>query len=168
MNEPTTILTGLARELGKRRPFEHFEEEALLNVLRTSSVLTNRMARVMRAWDLTEPGYNILRILRGSGDTGRCPGEISADMVSAVPDMTRLIDRLEKRALTERRRVDTDRRMVRVFITAAGVEVLDKMYEPVTEETKRLLGGLSRTELRTLSDLLFKLRDGLKGNELGR
>ena len=65
----------LQHELKKKRPFESLEEEAALNIVRTSDQLQIRFARLLREYGLTSPTqYNILRILRGEGQAAAHPG----------------------------------------------------------------------------------------------
>ena len=87
----------LGDEIGKSKPFETPEQEAYLNLLRTASVLSEGFARLFAAHGLSETAYNALRILRGAGEGGRMCQEIGGQLVARVPDVTRLVDRLERR-----------------------------------------------------------------------
>lgn len=151
-------MTSLQRELGKRKPFDLPEEEAFLNILRTASHLGNEFDRLFKAQALSESTYNILRILRGSHPEPRCPSSIADQLVAAVPDMTRLLDRLERQGLIARERCTTDRRMVWIRVTKEGLAVLAALDEPVRAMHKRQLGHLKRDELRDLSRLLVRAR----------
>ena len=109
----------LQRELKKRLPFDSLEQEANLNVLRTTDLLQNRLGRFFREYGLTPSQYKVLRILRGEGKP--LPSlEIGSRMIQLVPAMTGLIDRLEKQGLVNRRRCKEDRRVVYVEITPAA------------------------------------------------
>jgi DNA-binding MarR family transcriptional regulator len=160
-------VTGLAAEIGKRRPFELPEEEAHLNLLRTLSVLAEGGERLLKEHGLSEPTYNILRILRGSGEAGRPSGEIARDMIARVPDVTRLVDRLEEKGLASRCRIEEDRRVVQVRVTKAGLDLLAKMDAPIRETHKSQFTSLSRAELAELNRLLVKARQrpGGRGEE---
>jgi DNA-binding MarR family transcriptional regulator len=148
----------LAEELGKKRPFDLAEEEALLNVVRTSAALTIAFEREFRMHDLTDASYNVLRILRGSGPGGKLCSQVGRELVAQGPDVTRLIDRLERKGLCERRRSTTDRRAIWVVITPAGLELVNGLDQPVRALLKRMLGHMSPDELKTMSDLLVKAR----------
>ncbi|MCA9283684.1 MAG: MarR family transcriptional regulator [Phycisphaerales bacterium] len=150
--------TGLQHEIGKRQPFDLLEQEAYLNLVRTASRLGVPFGRLFRELGLSEAGYNVLRILRGAGSPGRTCGEISAHVVAAVPDITRLIDRLEREGLAARRRTAEDRRQVVVTLTAKGKRTLAALDEPIRELHRRQLGHLKPSELRTLNALLVKAR----------
>jgi DNA-binding MarR family transcriptional regulator len=136
------------------------EEVAFLELLRTTDMLTRHLAQVLRAEDLSSNQYNVLRILRGSPEGLAC-GEIGNRMITRDPDITRLLDRLEKRSLISRCRETKDRRMVMARITPEGLELLARMDEPVREAHRGLLGHLGRERLRTLTDLLRESRSQL-------
>jgi DNA-binding MarR family transcriptional regulator len=159
-------LPGLAGEIGKRTPFSLPEQEAYLNIVRTAATLSTHFADLLRQHDLSEATYNILRILRGSLQTQPCPSlnlgptcsAIGSAMITQVPDVTRLVDRLEHQGLAQRSRCDKDRRVVHVKITPAGLALLAELDQPLTDLHKATLGHLSPTELSTLSSLLTKAR----------
>jgi len=147
----------LARELKKRKPFELLEQEAYLNLLRTTDQLQIHFARLFREHGITVQQYNILRILRGEG--GPLPIlEIAERMVTVVPGITGLIDRLEEGGLVERKRCDKDRRVIHVGVTAKGVRILATLDRPVLELHRKLLGHLTPGELKKLIQLLEKAR----------
>ena len=152
-------LTPLAIELGKRNPFPTAREETFVSIVRTASILKGQVNRVLRAFQLTEPSYNVLRILRGAGTDGRCGHEISAQVISEVPDMTRLIDRLQKLGLCQRRRVDGDRRLVRVFITDAGLALLGQLDDVIAELHRSQFASMPDERLEALLLLLNDVRD---------
>src|SRR5581483_1521584 len=107
-----------------------FEEAVFLDLVRTSDVLSRRIAYVLKNADLSSNQYNVLRILRGAPEGLPC-GEIGSRMLTRAPDITRLLDRLEKRELISRSRENKDRRMVLTRITAAGLKLLAELDEPV-------------------------------------
>lgn len=145
----------LQRELRKRNPFDSAEQEAALNVARTHDYLASRFARLFAQYDLSGPQYNVLRILRGEGLPSQ---EIGERMVTHMPDVTRLVDRLEKAGLVERKRILEDRRVVLVKITRAGLDVLQRLDQPVLDLHRELLGHLSASELAELNRLLARAR----------
>ncbi|MFA6046057.1 MAG: MarR family transcriptional regulator [Phycisphaerales bacterium] len=153
-------LGGLAGEIGKRHPFAHAEEEAFLNVLRTGVMLAGDFALLFRAHDISEPAYNTLRILRAAGAEGRACHEIGEHLVARVPDVTRLVDRLEAAGLVMRERSAADRRVVRVHLTTKGLKVVADLDGPVLDLHKAQLGHLTRGELAELNRLLVKARQG--------
>lgn len=148
----------LQEEIHKKHPFEHPEDEAFLNLLRTHSVLFGITERFLRNHGLSMATYNMLRILRAAGDEGRSCSGIGDDMVARVPDVTRLVDRLERLGMVTRGRGQDDRRVVRVVITKTGLDLLSKVDAPLIELYKGLFKHMSRTELDHLSALLYKAR----------
>jgi DNA-binding MarR family transcriptional regulator len=154
----------LQREVKKKHPFTQLEQEASLNLARTADQLQIRFARLFREHGLTPSQYNILRILRGEGAPLKIL-EIADRMVTVVPGITGLIDRLEQAGLVERRRCPEDRRVIYVALRDRAVELLARLDQPVLQLHKRLMGHLSEAELRELIRLLEKTREELDGRE---
>ncbi len=157
-------LSRLASELKKKRPFERVEDEAYLNLVRTAQWLQHDTERLLRPYGLSEATYNVLRILRGvqsDGALGLPSLEVASRMVTRVPDITRLVDRLIKRGWVERTRTDADRRVVLVSITGKGLEVLKELDGPLVNCVVRQMSKLTQAELIELNRLLEKARDGL-------
>lgn len=152
----------LWKELGKVRPYEHLEEETAVALMRTCGMVDVQVNRLLRQHRLSNASYNILRILRGAGQDGRYCSEIAQHLVTEVPDMTRLLDRLEKMDLLERRRVDKDRRLVRIFITSHGLSLLKELDKPLLQLHQQQFAGLSKAKLKELNALLDEARVSLK------
>lgn len=150
----------LQREIKKKQPFESLEQEALLNLMRTSDRLQFRIARIFREHGLTPSQYNVLRILRGEGKPLPVL-EIADRMIAVVPGITGLVDRLEAMGLVVRERSCEDRRVVYVAITAKALETLAAMDEPLEAQQGQLIGHLTRAELKELIRLLEKARTSL-------
>jgi DNA-binding MarR family transcriptional regulator len=129
------------------------EEKAFLALLRTTDMLSRRPAQVLKTADLSATQYNVLRILRGAPEGLAC-GEIGNRMITRDPDITRLLDRLEKRGLISRLRESRDRRVVVARITAAGLKLLSRLDGPVQEVHRAQLGHLGAERLRALAELL--------------
>src|SRR6202163_4938811 len=129
------------------------EEAAFLDLLRTCDLLSRGPAQVLKTEDLSATQYNVLRILRGSPEGLPC-GEIGSRMITRDPDITRLLDRLEKRGLISRCRENKDRRMVMARITPEGLKLLARLDEPVQAAHRKQLGHLGRERLRALTELL--------------
>jgi len=126
---------------------------AFLDLLRTTDMLSRGLVAVLKTEDLSSTQYNVLRILRGAPEGLPC-GEIANRMITRDPDITRLLDRLEKRALISRCRETKDRRMVTARITAEGLKLLGRLDESVEAGHRKQLGHLGRDRLRALSELL--------------
>lgn len=146
----------LADEI-KSRPLPP-EQAAFLNVLRTEDLLTAELRALLKSHGITAQQYNVLRILRGAGPEGLPILEIGVRMVTRVPDVTRLVDRMEAAQLVVRTRSDSDRRVVRTTLTPEGTRIVDSLLQPVTELHKRQLSHLTQEELAELSRLLEKTR----------
>lgn len=152
-------MSSLQQEIKKKEPFELPEQEAMLNILRTADQLQIRFTRLFRKFGLTGQQYNVLRILRGEGRPLPIL-EIASRMITVVPGITGLIDRLEAASLVERKRCDNDRRVTYVAIAPRAEEILAEIDGPLVELHKHSLGHMTESELTTLSRLLEKARQG--------
>ncbi len=148
----------LRDEIKQTRPFSGPEQEALLSLERTAAVLVHQMAHEFEEFGVTPTQYNVLRILRGAGEGGLCRHEIGDRLVTPVPDVTRLLDRMQEAGWVVRERSTEDRRLVRTTITAEGLALLAGLDEPLKAMDRALIGHLNDDELRTLIDLLSKAR----------
>ncbi len=146
-------------ELRQTRPFALREEELFLSLVRTADVLGRGVNALLKAHGVSAPQYNVLRILRGAGEAGLPCGEIAARMVTRDPDVTRLLDRLQKRGLIARGRGADDRRVVSTRITPEGLVLLDELDEPVRELHKRQLGFLPSDQVENLLQQLTRVRE---------
>lgn len=152
-------MTGtLIKEIKQTRPFSSLEEELMLNLFRTADALKGDHEDVFKERDLSGEQYNVLRILRGAGKSGLHCNEISARMLTRSPDMTRLLDRLEKRKLVKRSRSTVDRRVVTAEITEAGLTLLAEMDRPVHDKTLAQLKHMPKRALRDAIRLLEMMR----------
>ncbi len=149
----------LKQEIKQKKPFETVQEEAILALVRTADQLTASGNEVLRAANLSASQYNILRILRGSkGEEGLACGEISERMVRRDPDLTRLLDRLEARALVTRARSTADRRVVLTCITQQGLDLLASLDAPLHASIQKTLAHMPEKRLQTLIEILEELR----------
>ncbi|MFN8060160.1 MAG: MarR family winged helix-turn-helix transcriptional regulator [Vicinamibacterales bacterium] len=149
---------GLQAELKQSKPFGSPEEEVHLNIVRTAAVLEHRFARVLKPHDLTPTQYNVLRILRGAGANGLCRNEVGERLLCRVPDVTRLLDRMEESGLIARHRGGDDRRFVTTRITPHGLALLDRVAPDVEATHRAHLGHLDKARLRQLVELLTLVR----------
>ncbi|MCX6595099.1 MAG: MarR family transcriptional regulator [Acidobacteria bacterium] len=150
----------LAQEIKQNRPFRSLEEEALLNLARTFEVNNTRLGEFLRQFDLTYTQYNVLRILRGAGEAGLKCSEVSSRMVNHDPDVTRLMDRLERRGWVVRKRSNKDRRVVLVAISVTGLTLLSGIDVPLAQFLAGLGGHMGPERLGQLIALLEDWRRG--------
>jgi DNA-binding MarR family transcriptional regulator len=147
-------MAGLKSEIAQERPFSSDEEEAVLNLMRTSDCVQRVFQRRTRDWGVTSTQYNVLRILRGSGTQGLTCSAIGERMITAEPDITRLLARLKAMKLIMQQRDKQDRRVVWTHISAAGLELLGKMDAEINQIPRDLLGHLDRKDLTNFIRLL--------------
>ena len=149
----------LKTELKQRKPFRGIRHEAQLSILKTAAELEHAMESAVKPHGITATQYNVLRILRGAGPGGMCRHEIGTRMLRRVPDVTRLIDRMEEMKLVARQRASDDRRFVTTRITEAGLKTLAALDPVVDRLTDAQMGHVGDARLRTLVGLLGEIRD---------
>lgn len=154
-----TVASDLQRELKQHKPFKSLKEEANLSIQRTAALLEHTFESALKPHGITATQYNVLRILRGSEPGGLCRNEIGARLVRQVPDVTRLLDRLEEARLISRQRGGTDRRYVTTRIMKAGLRLLDQLEHRIDEIHDEQLGHLDEAALRGLIRLLADVRN---------
>ena len=150
----------LKDEIQQKKPFSGLEEEALLNIRRTSDYIEHVSQQMLKQHGLTEPQYNVLRILRGAGDDGLRCSEIGERMITRDPDVTRLLSRLQRRRLVERKRDRRDRRVIHIRISVDGNKILQELDPVVEAAGVSILGHLSQDRLVLLIDLMEEVRQG--------
>lgn len=156
-------MPSLREEINKLRPFDDPAVEAFLNLERTAALFRAQAQRLFRPHGLSPAGYNILRILRGHAPDPATPNprtcsQVKADMVTPVPDLTRLVERLAADGLVARTPCPGDARSIHLTLTDAGRELLARLDGPVAAMHAQQLGHLSGRELGQLSRLLAKAR----------
>lgn len=152
-------MASLKAEIEQSIPFSSAWEEALLNLVRTADRFNHAMQGVIRPWGVTATQYNVLRILRGAGLDGLTCSEIGSRMLTADPDITRLMRRLKALRLIRQHRDRRDRRVVRTVISESGSRLLDEMAPAVNRAPELLLGHLSNVEIAELTRLLERARE---------
>jgi DNA-binding MarR family transcriptional regulator len=150
----------LQQTIRQRKPFNSLQQEAYLSVVRTTSALTDTVEDLLRPYGISGTQYNVLRILRGAGEGGLCRNELRDRMLTRMPDMTRLLDRMEEAGLVTRERQSDDRRLVLTRITSRGKDLLAQLDRPMNELHRTQLARLNDEQLRSLIDLLTLAREG--------
>jgi|SRR5271167_1737690 len=135
------------------------EERLFLALLKTADALGQEAEQLTKSLGLTGTQYNVLRILRGAGPDGLLCRGIGERMISRDPDMTRLLDRMEKGGLITRARQRDDRRVVKTHITEAGLCLLQKLDQPMRELHKKQFQHMAAAQVKSLEDLLHALKD---------
>ncbi|MEM7052662.1 MAG: MarR family transcriptional regulator [Acidobacteriota bacterium] len=157
MNEPKRQWS-LREQVGDDPAYSQPTRETYLNLVRTHAALNGEVTQLLQRHGLTEPLYNILRTLLQAGSEGASHGMLGKRMIARDPDITRLVDRLEKKGWAQRQRSSRDRRVVQVVLTDEGRAKIDQV-EPIYQELlDRLLGHLSAERLALLDAVLSDLR----------
>ncbi len=142
---------------GRDQRLEKLSQQVYLSLFRTHEALLFEFKVLLKEQGLSEPQYNVLRILRGAGEPLQVY-QVAERMLTRVPDITRLFDRLVRAELVERTRCEADRRVVWVSLTTRGKELVDKLDRPVMTLHGKQLGRLGVRRLRLLSELLEEAR----------
>jgi DNA-binding MarR family transcriptional regulator len=139
------------------RPALPPEDRAFIALQKAADALGQQAEQLMKANGLTGAQYNVLRILRGAEPDGLACSDVADRMISHDPDMTRLLDRMEKRALITRQRQQNDRRVVKTRITPEGLQLLRRLDQPVRELHKRQFRHFPAARLKVLLKLLDQI-----------
>src|SRR5580700_6984476 len=129
----------LQDEIKQAKPFESPQAELWLNLAGTASHV---IEQGLRSHGLSPTQYNVLRILRGAGATGLCQYEIGDRLVAQVPDVPRIVERMEKAGWVRRQRGNSDRRIVMASLTPAGMELVNFLDRPMLELVSGIFAGL--------------------------
>lgn len=146
-------------DIKQTKPFAYLTGEAMVSLMRTAAVLGHQAEEALKPYGITGTQYNVLRILRGAGAAGLCGREVGERMITRVPDVSRLLDRMEHQGLIKRERDSADRRHVTTRITAAGGKVLEQTTPVVDAMEAKWFGKLDPKLLRTVIDALNEVRD---------
>jgi DNA-binding MarR family transcriptional regulator len=151
-------VANLKLEIAQQAPFHSVEEQALLNLIRTADCLERALQQRIRPWGITSTQYNVLRILRGAHPRGLTCSAIGERMLTAEPDVTRLVARLKKLHLARQQRDRQDRRVVWTQVSEQGLKLLAEMDPIIDKAPVELLGHLGTADLQTLIRLAEEAR----------
>jgi DNA-binding MarR family transcriptional regulator len=153
-------MSELLAEIKQTKPFESLQDELWLNLSRTAAVIGHEVEQRLRPHGLSPTQYNVLRILRGAGEAGLVQHEVGERLVAQVPDVPRILSRMEKAGWIGRLRGTSDRRVVRTTLTEAGLRLVNELDSLMREVEGGLFTGMSDAEMRRASELLVLARRG--------
>jgi DNA-binding MarR family transcriptional regulator len=153
-------MSHLLAEIKQTRPFPRPGQEALVSILRTAAVLEYEINEALKPFDLTSTQYNVLRILRGAEPNGLCGREVGERLITPLPDVPRLLDRMTEAGLVARKRDPDDRRHVTARITPRGLRLLDEVQPAMEAIERRRTRALGRDQIQDLLDHLDLVRSG--------
>jgi MarR family 2-MHQ and catechol resistance regulon transcriptional repressor len=148
----------LQEEIKQTKPFGSLQEELWLNLSRTTAMVGHVIEQKLRSYGLSPTQYNVLRILRGAGTNGLCQYEIGERLVAQVPDVPRIVERMEKAGWVQRVRGVADRRVVMASLTDTGLALAAELDQPTLEIAAEIFGEMSDDDMRRLIDLLVAAR----------
>lgn len=152
----------LKTAIKQSKPFKSLHEELLLTIVRTAADVEHRMAQGFKPFGLTATQYNVLRILRGAGEEGLCRNEIGARLVRQVPDVTRLLDRMEEAGWITRQRGGADRRYVTTRLTSEGLTLVNRLDTEVVAQHQEQVGHMTDEQMNELIALLEEVGPGAR------
>jgi len=161
MTKKPTSAVAVGEEIHQFKPFASIEEELLVSLLRTTDLLQEQFEQMIRPFNISMTQYNVLRILRGAEPDGRTCGEIGERMIAREPDVTRLLERMEKAGLIKRTRDSSDRRVVLTRITSCGLKLLEEM-EPKLRKIDGLLKPMGERKIEAMLGLLDEVREHVR------
>lgn len=137
--------------------FRSIYQKLSINLIFSTNWITEKIKSILQEEDITPQQYNILRILRGSKKP-LSTLQIRERMLDKMSDTSRIVERLVKKELVEKKTSSVDKRLVDVSIAESGLELLKRLDEK-NGELDAILQNLSPKEASTLSDLLDKMRE---------
>jgi DNA-binding MarR family transcriptional regulator len=146
----------------KRGTQDCMEARVFVSLMRAADALSRGAEALLKPYSLSGTQYNILRILRGAGESGLACREVGCRLITRDPDITRLLDRMESRGLIARARETQDRRVVKTRITAEGLRLLAELDQPVRELHRSQWRQFPAKQLRQLSNLLDRARENVE------
>ncbi|MGL1900535.1 MAG: MarR family transcriptional regulator [Fibrobacterales bacterium] len=157
----------IEEEIHQTQPLRSVGESLILNVVKTADLLKGNMDVVLKPYELSQTQFNILRICKGSRGKGITCSEISDRLVTKVPDVTRLLDRMEKKGLVYRKRCTADRRVIWIFISEKGEDVVVKASEKINKNVDAVTLLLENEVVLSAITVLEKLRNNINNKETG-
>lgn len=148
---------GLEEDIKQERGFQSERHKAVVNIMYTDGWLRGCLSELLKPYDLTNQQYNVLRILRGSSPKPLSTSDIRSRMLDKMSDASRIVDRLFKKGLVDRKVCPADKRLVDVFISKEGLKILKVIDETMNDFNKNL-GEITEEEAETLNTILDKLR----------
>ena len=151
------MVNPIRQGIRQEKPFRTREAEAFVSLLFTTDRVRDVALEPLRTYGLSGEQYNVLRILRGAGPDGLRTSQVVGRMVSRAPNVTRLVDKLDRKGLLERRRSSRDRRVITLRIRPEGLRVLEELDAPMDRSIAKAIHGLTQEEIGSLVVLLGKL-----------
>lgn len=145
-------------EIGRKSAFESIEEQLYLSLMYSYKLIVGELDSFFKDHNTTGPQYEVLKILIQDEKKGIPIRKIAERMVSSNPDVTRIVDKLEKADLVERTRSSSDRRIINVKLTTEGIHQFNNIEKPLQILHKSQFKYLTKTDMKELLKLLFRAR----------
>ncbi len=144
-------------EIKTKQPIKNEKGKAVINTIYTGNLLTEMVVQDLKKYDINDQHFNVLRILKGRYPEAISPGDIKEVLLNKRGDLTRLLDKLDKKGWVKRTTNVENRRMVDVVLTAKGVKALDRINKDFVG-AQALSDNITIAEAKELNRILDKLR----------
>jgi DNA-binding MarR family transcriptional regulator len=145
---------GLEQDINQLK-FRNEYQKATINIIYTSNFLQQQFKTLLEPADITTQQFNILRILRGESPLSTL--QIRERMLDKMSDTSRLVERLLKKGLLEKKSCKFDKRLVDVTITEKGLALLAEL-DASADRLDSIISNLTSAEAKQLNELLDKAR----------
>ena len=142
----------------KQSKFENSLQKAIINLFYTSNFIRDRILNILKNYDIQQQHYNVLRIIKGQHPNPISPGYIKEVMIDKGVDLTRLLDKLDKKGLIKRQLCQKNRRKIDINLTKEGIDLLNELKPKFNNLYEQLSKKINEDEAELLSNLLDKLR----------
>ena len=105
--------------------------------------------------DVTPEQFGVLARLRV--EQGMNQAQLAERMLKDRPNMTRILNQLEKRGFIERRPDDSDRRVFRIYLTERGLEAGKELMPIFEQHLDELLAGVPGRDQRSTCQILKRI-----------
>lgn len=141
--------------LSVEKPIGH---TTLEDILRTAAWIQHELSTGLAPYGITWIQWNVLHVLYKNAPDVMRSSDIGNHLTDGTPDVTRILDRLEKRGLVLRKRDAQDKRIISVSLSEDGILLLERVKTPVDKLLNRICGSLNSAEQMLLSDFLDRMK----------
>ena len=140
--------------------FRNEKHKAIVNLQFTQLAISNKLGEVFKRSNISAQQYNVLRILRGQYPNSASIGLIKERMLDKNSDVSRIIDRLKRKKLLERKECKLDRRQKDVTISAEGLKLLETLDQDLSS-IEKVVANVSEEDAVKLNSILDEIRQSL-------
>ncbi|OJT20489.1 MarR family transcriptional regulator [Archangium sp. Cb G35] len=129
--------------------------DTFVKLTRATETLGAQLQRHLASLEITPPQLAVLEALLHVGPMNQ--SELGRKLLRSNPNMTALLDNLERSKWIQRERSPEDRRVVVVSLTPEGRRVIERVFPAHAAHVTALMGALTAEEQESLGELCKKL-----------